>query len=146
MAHVLIDQNEEVLFNAKAVQAMSVLMGMFTFVMWICTLTMNATIAILFFLLTSTFFLLAGGVEDDTVDKVAGWFGMATAATAYWLGAAEIINDIIGEGHDVIPLGSFQRSMLSGGAHVAGNLQSEIQRQVIIYCIVYNINSCLFCP
>ena len=127
MAHVLLDDDEA--FNSKAIQAMLVLMGIFTFIMWICTLKMNATISLLFFLLASTFCLLAGGVVNETVDKTAGWFGVATAATAYWLGAAEIINDIIGEGHDIIPLGRFKQSF-SGGIHVAGRLQGEGQRQV----------------
>ena len=127
------DTTAEVLFNAKAVQAMLALMSIFTFVMWLCTLKMNATISLLFFLLMSTFCLLAGGVENDTVDKAAGWVGMATAATAYWLGAAELINDVIGGGHDTIPLGRFQsnRYMFSGAIHVPGRTQSEGQRQAL---------------
>jgi len=107
-AHILIDDNTEVLFNAKAVQTMLVLMGIFTLVMWLCTFKMNMTINVLFFLLASTFFLLAGGVENETVDKAAGWLGMATAGTAYWLGAAELVNDVIGGGNDIIPLGRFR--------------------------------------
>ena len=107
-AHILIDDNTEVLFNTKAVQSMLVLMGVFTLVMWLCTFKMNMTINVLFFLLASTFFLLAGGVENETVDKAAGWLGMATTGTVYWLGAAELINDVIGGGNDIIPLGRFR--------------------------------------
>ena len=91
----------------------------------------------LFFLLASTFFLLAGGVVNATVDKVAGWFGIITAATAYWLGAAEIVNDIIGGGKSIIPLGSFSQSY-SGATHVSGKIQSEVQRQVIIFCSLFH--------
>lgn len=105
-AHILVN-DQEVLFNSKAVQAMLVLMGIFTFVMWICTLVMNVTISILFFLLATTFFLLAGGVDNESVDTAAG-LGMATAATAYWLASVELVNDIIGKGHEIIPLGRFK--------------------------------------
>lgn len=133
-AHVLIDDNAEVLFNSNAVQAMLVLMGIFTFVMWLCTLKMNATISLLFFLLASTFFLLAVGVNDERVDKVAGWVGMATAATAYWLASAELINDIIGKGHNIIPLGVFEsnsKHMISGAIHVPGRTHGETHRQAL---------------
>lgn len=126
-AHLFSD--DSTLINSKAVQAMLVLMGIITFVLWICTFKMNATISLLFFLLASTFLLLAGGLNNEDVDKVAGWVGIVTAATAYWLGAAELINDIIGEGRDIIPLGRFQKSY-SGATHMAGRVQSEYQRQV----------------
>lgn len=94
--------------NPQAVQAMLSLMGIFTFVMFICTLVMNMTISLLLFLLMMTFFLLAVGVENETVDKVGGWFGMATAATAYWLASAELLNDVVGGGKDIIPLGDWK--------------------------------------
>ena len=55
---------------------------------------------------------------------------MATAATAYWLASVELINDIIGKGHEVIPLGRFRLSY-SGGTHVAGRIQSEGHRQAL---------------
>lgn len=127
-ANVLVDEaTADVLFSVNAVQAMFSLMGIFTFVMWLCTFKLNVTISVLFFLLTLTFFLLAGGVEDATVDKAAGWMGMATAATAYWLGAAELINDVVGEGRTIIPLGSFpsNRYTFGGATRVPGRTQSE---------------------
>jgi hypothetical protein len=89
--------------NTQAVQAMLSLMGIFTFVMFLCTFVINITISVLLFLLMMTFFLLAVGVEYETVDRVAGWFGMATAATAYWLASVELINDVLGGGEDIIP-------------------------------------------
>lgn len=115
MAHVLIGDDADVLFNTKAVQAMLVLMGVITFTLWLCTLRLNATISLLFFLLASTFFLLT-----------AGWIGMATAATAYWLGAAELINDVIGKGQIIIPLGSFQSS-ISGATPNSSRTRCEGQ-------------------
>ena len=127
-AHILID-DEDVL-NSRCVQAMLVLMGIFTFVMWLCTLKMNATISLLFFLLAFTFFLLSLGVKYENVDVAAGWVGMATAATAYWLASVEIINDIIGEGHDIVPLGHFKSSK-GGGAHVEGMSHSQVHSQAL---------------
>ena len=129
-AHIIVN-DEEVLFNSKAVRAMLVLMGIFTFVMWMCTLVMNVTISILSSLLATTFFLLAGGVNNESVDTAAGWIGMATAATAYWLASVELINDIIGKGHEVIPLGRFKLNNNGGGTHVAGRIQSEGHRQAL---------------
>jgi succinate-acetate transporter protein len=94
--------------NPKAVQAMLFLAGVFTFVLWICSFKLNKTINLLFFCLASTLFLLAGGVRNETVDKIGGWFGMMTSAVAYWLAAAELFNDIHGEGkREIIPLGHF---------------------------------------
>ena len=84
----------------------------------------------MFFLLATTFFLLAGGVNNESVDTAAGWIGMATAATAYWLASVELVNDIIGKGHEVIPLGRFRLSY-SGATHVAGRIQSEGHRQAL---------------
>jgi succinate-acetate transporter protein len=94
--------------NPKAVQAMLFLAGVFTFVLWICSFKLNKTLNLLFFCLATTFFLLTGGVRNETVDKVGGWFGILTSAVAYWLAAAELLNDIHGEGkREIIPLGHF---------------------------------------
>jgi len=111
--------------NPAALQAMLALMGIFTFVMMVCSFVLNVTITLLFFLLMMTFFLLAGGVDDVTVDKVAGWVGMATAATAYWLASAELVNDVIGGGKRVvIPLGhwSWNKFKFAGVVHVPGRI------------------------
>jgi uncharacterized protein len=70
--------------NPKAVQAMLFLSGVFTFILWICSFKLNVTINLLFFLLASTLFLLSGGVRNETIDKIGGWFGLATSAVAYW--------------------------------------------------------------
>ena len=150
-AHIvaLLADEGTVIFSAKAVQAMLVLMGIFTFLLWICTLKMNATISLLFFLLATTFFTLAGGVENDTLDEAAGWIGMATAATAYWLGAAELVNDIWGEGREVIPLGSFSRNKFksTGGAHVPGRIHGVAHRQVLKGTQMENLRrSSVACP
>lgn len=100
--------------NPQAVQAMLSLMGIFTFVMFLCTLVMNVTISLLLFLLMMTFFLLAAGVENETVDIVGGYFGMLTAATAYWLASAELVNDVVRK--DLIPLGQWKNVWKSHSA------------------------------
>lgn len=96
--------------NKSAVQAMLALMGIFTFVLLLCTIVMHVTISLLLFLLMMTFFLLAAGVENETVDIVGGYFGLATSAVAYWLASAELVNDVIGKGKKtIIPLGEWSR-------------------------------------
>jgi succinate-acetate transporter protein len=94
--------------NPKAVSALLVLSGLFTSVLWICSFKLNKTLNLLFFLLATTLFLLSGGVWNETVDKIGGWCGLATSAVAYWIAAAELMNEIHGEGkHEIIPLGKF---------------------------------------
>jgi succinate-acetate transporter protein len=112
--------------NPKAVQAMLFLAGVFTFVLWICSFKLNKTLNLLFFLLASTLFLLSGGVRNEVVDKIGGWFGIATSAVAYWLAAAELINDIHGEGkREIVPLGHFKWSQNRG--HGAFQAPGRIQ-------------------
>lgn len=111
--------------NPKASQTMLFLAGLFTFILWIMTFKLNATLNLLFFLLASTLFLLSGGVENELVDKVAGWFGMATSAVAYWLAGVELFNDIHGQGKEIIPLGNFSSNHFSahGGFQAPGHIQ-----------------------
>ena len=96
--------------NPAAVCALLFLSGLFTFILWICSFKLNKTLNLLFFLLATTLFLLSGGVYNETVDKAGGWFGLATSAVAYWLAAAELMNEIHGEGkREIVPLGKFER-------------------------------------
>jgi succinate-acetate transporter protein len=120
--------------NPKASQAMLFLAGVFTFVLWICTFKLNRTLNLLFFLLTSTLFLLTGGVRNETVDKIGGWFGILTSAVAYWLAAAELINDIHGAGKkEIIPLGHFKANEFQshGAFQAPGRIQSFSRRSLI---------------
>ena len=112
--------------NPKASQAMLFLAGLFTFVLWIMTFKLNVTLNLLFFLLASTLFLLCGGVENELVDYVAGWFGIATSAVAYWLAGVELFNDIHGQGKQIIPLGNFSSNPFAkhGGFHAPGQIQA----------------------
>ncbi len=111
--------------NPKAAQAMLFLAGLFTFVLWIMTFNLNVTLNLLFFLLATTLFLLSGGVQNELVDKVGGWFGMATSVVAYWLAGVELFNDIHGQGKEVIPLGHFPSNLFkaNGGFQAPGRIQ-----------------------
>ncbi len=77
------DTSTASLINPQALQAMFILMGIFTFVLWMCTLKLNITLSLLIFFLMMTFFLLAGGVKYTLTDYVAGWFGLITSAIAF---------------------------------------------------------------
>lgn len=119
--------------NKEALQTMLVLMGTFTTIMWVCTFKMNKTINLLFFLLATTLYLLAVGVKSDTADKVAGYFGLATAATAYWLAGAELVNDIIGESKEIIPLGHWKHNDVrnAGVMHMPGRIHGAIFQSIL---------------
>jgi hypothetical protein len=61
------------------------------------------------------------------IDQIGGWFGFATSAVAYWLAAAEMFNDIIGEGkQEIIPPGPFKWNQYGahGGMHAPGRIQA----------------------
>lgn len=113
--------------NPQALQTMLFLTAIVSFVFWIGTFKLNKTLNLLFFLLGTTLVLLGLGVVNETVDKVGGWFGMLTALVAFWLGSAELINDIHGEGKkEIIPLGQFKSNALAGG-HGSFHAQGHIQ-------------------
>lgn len=69
--------------NVKALQGMLFMVSIFTFMLWSLTFKMNYTINSLFFLLGSTCMLLSFGTRNETVDKVGGWFGVATSTNAF---------------------------------------------------------------
>jgi hypothetical protein len=66
--------------SPKALTGMLFLSGLFTTILWICSFKLNKTLNLLLFLLATTLFLLSGGVYNETVDKVGGWFGILTSA------------------------------------------------------------------
>jgi hypothetical protein len=111
--------------NDKASQAMLFMVSVFTFMLWTLTFKLNKTLCSLFFLLGCTCMLLSFGVEHKDVDIVGGYFGLVTAANAFWLAYAELVNDVIGEGKEIIPLGHWSSNQYkeSGGAHAPGRIQ-----------------------
>ncbi|KAI8983175.1 FUN34 transmembrane protein [Trametes punicea] len=68
-----------------------------TFLLLVATLRRNMGLVVLFFFLTITFALLAGGKFSAThavsLTKAGGAFGIITAMVAFYVGTAEMLND-----------------------------------------------------
>jgi hypothetical protein len=67
----------------------------FTFYMTIPSLRVSGAVALVFILLTITFVLLTVGAFDSSTgwNKVGGWFGVATAAAAWYASFAGVTNE-----------------------------------------------------
>ena len=117
----------------KGTQALFFLVGVFSFVLWICTLKMNKTICLLFGFLTVLLFTLMGGVRNETANQVAGYLGLITAAIAFWLGGVELINDVVGEGKELIPLGHWTENQFkfTGSFHVPSRIHGVTHTTVL---------------
>jgi uncharacterized protein len=72
--------------------------GIFTAYMFVASLRTTAAIAAVFALLTVTFFLLGIGNanESDGLVEAGGWFGLATAAAAWYASFAAVTNSTFG--------------------------------------------------
>jgi succinate-acetate transporter protein len=72
--------------------------GIFTTYMFVASLRTTAAIAVVFFLLAVTFFLLGIGNagENDGLVEIGGWFGLATAAAAWYASFAAVVNSTFG--------------------------------------------------
>ncbi len=98
-------------FFAKDVPASAVgwyllVWGAFTFAMWIGTFALNRALFLIFLALWITFALLglANLLGIPSLGTVGGYGGLVTALLAFYLGAAEIINEA--HGHTVLPIGA----------------------------------------
>ena len=82
------------------------LWGVFTFYMWIASLKAPRALQLVFLALWITFFLLAAGDWTGMAAlRVAGGYGgLITAALAFYLSAAEVINET--HGRTVLPIGA----------------------------------------
>jgi succinate-acetate transporter protein len=72
--------------------------GIFTAYMFIASLRTTAAVAVVFVLLTVTFFLLGignAGAHPNLV-KAGGWLGLATAAAAWYASFAAVTNSTFG--------------------------------------------------
>lgn len=81
--------------------------GIFTFYMWIATFRANTAVQLVFLMLWITFVLLALGIWlAPMFTKIGGYTGLVTAVLAFYLSAAEVIN----EAYDrtVLPIGSYR--------------------------------------
>jgi len=72
--------------------------GIFTAYMFVASLRTTAAIAVVFALLTVTFFLLGIGNanESDGLIEAGGWFGLATAVAAWYASFAAVTNSTFG--------------------------------------------------
>lgn len=99
-----------VTFFAKDVPAAAVAWylfawGAFTFVMWIATFALNKTLFLIFLTLWPTFLLLGLGalLGQHNLTVAGGYLGLVVALLAFYLAAAEIINEV--HGCTVLPIG-----------------------------------------
>jgi succinate-acetate transporter protein len=72
--------------------------GIFTTYMFVASLRTTAAVATVFVLLAVTFFLLGigeAGAHTD-IEKAGGWFGLATAAAAWYASFAGVCNSTFG--------------------------------------------------
>ena len=92
-----------------------IMWGVFTFYMWIGTFRANRAVQLIFLALWVTFVLL--GVGDWTgsavLHKLGGYLGLVTAVLAFYLSAADVINET--RGKTVLPIGPY-REVLSDTA------------------------------
>ena len=80
--------------------------GVFSLYMWLATFRSPRVLQLVFFVLWITFFLLAAGewTENATITHVGGYTGLVTAVFAFYLSAAEVINETYGR--TVLPIGA----------------------------------------
>jgi succinate-acetate transporter protein len=72
--------------------------GIFTTYMFVASLRTTAAVSLVFVLLAATFFLLGIGNAGahENVTKIGGWFGLATAAAAWYASFAAVTNSTFG--------------------------------------------------
>ncbi len=83
--------------------------GIFTLYMFVASLRTTTAIAVVLALLAATFFLLGFGNSGghETIIKIGGWFGLATAAAAWYASFAGVTNSTFGR--VVLPVGPLKR-------------------------------------
>ncbi len=83
--------------------------GIFTTYMFVASLRTTAAVAVVFFLLAITFFLLGLGNSggNEGLVEVGGWFGLATAVAAWYASFAAVTNATFGR--TVLPVRSLGR-------------------------------------
>jgi succinate-acetate transporter protein len=84
--------------------------GIFTTYMWVASLRTTAAVNLVFLLLAITFFMLGIGdaVGNDTISKLGGWLGLATAIAAWYASFAGVTNFTFGR--EVLPVRPLQRA------------------------------------
>jgi succinate-acetate transporter protein len=94
---------------ASAVGLYLIAWGIFTLYMFVASLRTTAAIATVFALLAATFFLLGIGNanESEGLVEAGGWFGLATAAAAWYASFAAVTNSTFGR--TVLPVRPLSR-------------------------------------
>ena len=84
--------------------------GIFTTYMWVASLRTTAAVNLVFLLLAVTFFVLGIGdaIGNDTISKLGGWLGLATAVAAWYASFAGVTNFTFGR--EVLPVRPLQRA------------------------------------
>jgi uncharacterized protein len=93
---------------ASAVGLFDISWGIFTAYMFFASLRTTAAVAVVFFLLAVTFFLLGLGEANESkgLVEVGGWVGILTAIAAWYASFAAVINSTFGRTVlPVMPLG-----------------------------------------
>ncbi len=93
---------------AAAVGLFDISWGIFTAYMFVASLRTTAAVALVFFLLTITFFLLGIGEANESkgLVEVGGWTGLLTAVAAWYASFAAVANSTFGRTVlPVVPLG-----------------------------------------
>jgi succinate-acetate transporter protein len=77
--------------------------GVFTLYMFVASLRTTAAVCLVFALLTLTFFALGIGNAGahETIVKIGGWLGLATAVAAWYASFSGVVKSTFG--HDVLP-------------------------------------------
>ena len=72
--------------------------GIFTTYMFVASLRTTAAVALVFLLLAATFFVLGIGDAngDESIVKIGGWLGIATAIAAWYASFAAVVNATFG--------------------------------------------------
>ncbi len=82
-----------------------VMWGVFTTIMYLASLALNRALQMIFLALLVTFYLL--GLSDlfamPALHQLGGYMGLVTAVLAFYLAAAEVINET--HGRTVLPIG-----------------------------------------
>ncbi|MDE8345653.1 MAG: acetate uptake transporter [Acidocella sp.] len=91
---------------AAAIGWYLVIWGLFTLAMWVGTFALNRTLFLIFLALWPTFMLLglAPLLGMPMLTTLGGYGGLITAILAFYLGAAEVINEV--HGRIVLPIGA----------------------------------------
>lgn len=84
--------------------------GIFTAYMWVASFRTTAAVSLVFLLLAITFLLLGIGeaAGNDTIGKLGGWFGLATALAAWYASFAAVANFTFGR--ELLPVRQLRRA------------------------------------